>query len=83
VSEGGLESVAAGTEVYDLRWAAKLGDERVVSKKWRFFVDVETNVPQKIEVSARLPGGEGYTLEITMTVQYLSDGEMEDVIRGS
>ena len=83
VSEGELESVAAGTEVYDLKWAAKSAEERVVSKKWRFFVDAETRVPQKIEVYVQLPGEEGYTLEMTMTAQYLSDGEMGEAIKGS
>jgi hypothetical protein len=83
VSEGEPASVAVGTEVYDLRWTVKLSDESVVSKKWRFFVDAETNVPQKIEVYVQLPGEEGYTLETTMTVRYLSDGEMEEVVKGS
>jgi hypothetical protein len=83
VSEGEPESVAAGAEVYDLTWAAQPADERVVSKKWRFFVDDETNLPQEIEVYVQLPGEEGYTLETTMTVRYLSDGEMEAVIRGN
>lgn len=83
VSEGELESVAAGTEVYDLKWAVKSADESVVLKKWRFFVDAETKVPQEIEVYAQIPGGEGYTLETTMTVRYLSDGEMEAAIRGN
>ncbi len=83
VSEGEPASVAAGTEVYDLKWAAKLADERVVSKKWRYFVDAETRVPQKIEVYVQLPGEEGYTLETVVTVQYLSDDEMEEAIKGS
>jgi len=83
VSEGEPESVAAGAEVYDLRWAAKLADETVVLKKWRFFVEGSTRIPQRIEVYVQLPGGEGYTLETTMTVQYLSDGEMQEAIKGS
>jgi hypothetical protein len=66
-----------------LKWAAKLADERVVSKKWRFFVDAETNVPERIEAYAQIPGEEGYTLEMTMTARYLSDGEMEEAIKGS
>ncbi|UCF42243.1 MAG: hypothetical protein JSV99_06415, partial [Planctomycetota bacterium] len=83
VPEGELEFVAAGTQVYDLRWAAKLVDESVVSKKWRFFVDGSTRIPQRIEVYEQLPGGEGYTLETTMTVRYLSDGDMEEAIKRS
>jgi hypothetical protein len=82
VSEGELESVAAGTEVYDLIWAEKLSDETDVSKKWRFFVGAATNVPQKTEVYVQLPGEEEYTLETAMTVRYLSDGEMEEAIKG-
>ncbi len=83
VTEGEAASAAAGTEVYDLKWASEPADEMVVSKKWRFFVEESTGIPQKIEVYVQLPGEEGYTLETVMTVEYLSDGEMEEVIRGS
>jgi hypothetical protein len=83
VSEGERASAAAGREVYDLKWASGLADEMVVSKKWRFFVEESTGIPDRIEVYAQIPGEEGYTLETVMTVEYLSEGEMEEAVRGS
>lgn len=83
VSEVGQEAVAAGTEVYDLRWAAELADERIVSKKWRFFVGGGTRIPERVEVYTQLPFEEGYGLETVMTVKYLSEGEMEEAVKAS
>lgn len=83
VSEGEAASVAGGTEVYDLKWTAELADEMVVLKKWRFFVEASTRIPERIDVYVQLPNEEEYRLETVMTVEYLSDGEMEEVIKDS
>ncbi|UCC23509.1 MAG: hypothetical protein JSW23_05510 [Planctomycetota bacterium] len=74
---------AAGTEVYDLRWAAEPADERIVLKKWRFFVDGGTRIPERIEVYTQLPFEEVYGLEMVMTVKLLTEGEMEEAVKAS
>ncbi|MHC4336975.1 MAG: hypothetical protein ACYSU6_02460 [Planctomycetota bacterium] len=83
IPEGDLKHIAAATEVYDLKWTIELPDKSVVSKKWRFFVDTNAGIPQRIEVYVQLPIEEAYTLDTTIIVQYLSDDEMQSTVKDS
>jgi len=81
ISKEALESVAEETEVYDLNWVEKLDNEPIVFKKWRVFVDPETNLPQRTELHQRSITESEYTLRSVKVVEYLSDGEIQAVIR--
>ena len=81
VSEEGLESVAKETEVYDLKWGEKLDNDSIVFRKCRFFVDVRTNLPQRIEVYMQLTADDVYTLGAMTAVKYLTDSEIQTFIR--
>ena len=81
ISKEGLESVAEETEVYDLKWVEKLDNEPIMFKKWRFFVDARTNLPQRIEVYTQLTADDVYTLDLIIAVKYLTDSEIQTVIR--
>ena len=68
-------------EVYDLTWSAKAYDGSIVFKKWRFFVDAKENLSHRIEIYQALPADTDYILMSSMTVEYLSDSEMQEVIK--
>jgi hypothetical protein len=70
-----------GTEVYDLKWIRKALDGSQVFKKWRVFADSETNLPQRIEWYKKSAADSEYTLSSAMEVEYLSDSEMQEVIK--
>jgi hypothetical protein len=78
-----LEAAAKGIEVYDLTWTERAYDGSAVLKKWRVFADSETNLPQRIEWYEKLVTDNEYTLSSAMVVEYLSDNEMQDVIKGA
>jgi hypothetical protein len=81
VTDGDLEATPQGIEAYDLIWPAKAFDGSLVFKKWRVFVDSKTNLPQRIEIYQMLPTNTKYTLMLLMVVEYLSDNEMQEVIK--
>jgi len=81
ISKEALESVAEETEVYDLNWVEKLDNEPIVFKKWRVFVDPETNLPQRTELHQRSITESEYTLRSVKVVEYLSNSEMQAVIK--
>jgi len=81
VTDDGLEGVSEGIEVYDLIWAKKAYDGSVTLKRWRFFVEPETNLPQKTEFYEKLPTDSEYALAFRMVVEYLSDSEIRTVIK--
>jgi hypothetical protein len=70
-----------GIEVYDLTWTERAYDGSTVLKKWRVFADSETNLPQRIEWYEKLVTDNEYTLSSAMVVEYLSDNEMQEVIK--
>ena len=69
-----------GIEVYDLTWIEKAYDGSDTFKKWRVFINIETNLPQRTEFYRRLADGE-YILRLVKVVEYLSDGKIQAVIR--
>lgn len=70
-------------EVYDLVWVEKIYGGYLVSKKWRFFVDPETNLPQRVECYKKSDPNSEYILESINTVECLDDSEMQKVIEGA
>jgi len=81
ISEDSLEAITEETEVYDLKWVEKLDSEPKVFRKYRFFVDVRTNLPQRIELYIRLTTDDIYALSSILVVKYLTDSEIQTVIR--
>jgi hypothetical protein len=81
VTDGDLETTPQGIEAYDLIWPAKALDGSQVFKKWRFFVNPKTNLPERTEFYQKLPTDDKYIFISAMEVEYLSDSEMQEVIK--
>ena len=81
VADKDLEAAAKGVEVYDLTWTERAYDGSTVFKKWRVFADSETNLPRRIEWYEKLATDSEYTLSHVMTVEYLSESEMQEIIK--
>jgi hypothetical protein len=82
VADKDLEAAAKGVEVYDLTWIERAYDGSTVSKKWRFFVNAKADLPQKIEIYQILPTDTEYILKSLMMIEYLSDSEILEVVKG-
>ncbi len=81
VADKDLEAATKGIEIYDLTWPERAYDGSAISKKWRFFVNIKGNLPQKIEIYQMLPTNTEYILMLLMTVEYLSDSEIQGVVK--
>jgi hypothetical protein len=81
VLDNGLKATAKGIEVYDLTWVEKVYGGSATFKTWRFFVNPEINLPQRTEFYEKSPTDSEYTLVLTMIVKYLSDSEIQTVIK--
>ena len=73
--------ISDGIEVYDLQWIEKKYGGSAIFKKWRVFADSETNLPQRIEWYEKLTADSEYTLSSAMEVEYLSDSEIQEIIK--
>jgi len=76
----GLE-VVDGIEVYDLTWVEESRGGIVVLNKWRFFVDLKTELPQRAEFYRKETPEGAYILELFIVVEYLDSSKMESVIK--
>ncbi|MDD5326865.1 MAG: hypothetical protein PHY02_03510 [Phycisphaerae bacterium] len=81
VTDQDSEFAAKGLEVYDLAWTETTYGGSAVLKKWRFFVSIKTNLPQKIEIYQLLPAEAEYVLMSFVTVEYLDDTKILSVIK--
>jgi hypothetical protein len=81
VIDKSLEASTEDIEIYDLMWAEGAYEGSVVFKKWRFFVNPQTNLPQKTEFSEKLPTDDEYVLESTNIIEYLSVSELQEIIK--
>ncbi len=68
-------------EVYDLIWIEKIYEGRLISKKLRFFVDLETSLPQRVEWYKKSEPNSEYILESVSMVECIDDGKMQKVIK--
>jgi hypothetical protein len=73
--------IGSGVKVYELQWIEKKYGGSAVFKKWRIFADPRTNLPQRVEGYQKLKADGEYTLTVAMLIAYLSDGEMQKVIK--
>jgi hypothetical protein len=81
VASAGHEVNAEEAEVYDLTWMTKAHDGSTRFRKWRAFVDSETNLPLKTEFYRKLEGYTEYTLQSVIKVKYLSDDEIRSEVK--
>jgi hypothetical protein len=72
--------IANKIEIYDLIWIEKNYEGHPVSKKWRFFIDLDTNLPQRLEVYQESVISGVYNLRNTIIVKYLDDSEMQKIV---
>ena len=69
------------TELYELTWTEEAYDDSVIFKKWRFFIDPKANLPQKVEIFRKSAANSKYNLRSVMVVEYLSDNDIQSVIK--
>jgi len=79
-----LEVVATvpGTLVYDLIWSGKNTTSDVIEfRKWRVFVDEDTDLPKKTEQYVKLKAEDEYKFEKADVVTYPSGDQIQALIR--
>jgi hypothetical protein len=81
IANDDLEAGTKTIEIYELTWLESSSAGSTIFNKWRFFVDSETNLPQKTEFYRKLDSDSEYALSTEMEVKYLSDSEIEDVVK--
>ena len=76
-----LESGTETSKIYELAWSDKT--EAGISRfnKWLFFIDSKSNLPQKIKTYRKFTFDTEYTSLTTTEVKYLSDSDMEAIIK--
>jgi hypothetical protein len=80
VTGDSLKTVAKDTDVYDLVWPERGYDGSITLKRWRFFVNAETNLPLRTELYVKSYGDSEYTLISTTIIECLSDREIQAVV---
>jgi hypothetical protein len=73
--------LANGIEVYNLIWIEKTYSGSLISSKWKFFIDSETNLPQKIELYQKTSTDSEYNLKRIVIVECLDNNEIKKVIK--
>ena len=68
-------------EVYDLTWPDKTDANQPVFRRWRYFIETKTNLPQKVEKYYKLTPEDNYILEETLVVSYPTTEEIKSVIK--
>jgi len=81
VTDKSLQPVTEGIEVYDLAWNEKKYSGLIIPYKWRFLIDIKTNLPQKIEIYQDAASEDEHTLTSVVLIEYLDEDKIKDVIR--
>jgi len=91
VTDKSLQPVTEDIEIYDLAWGGKTYGGSAAFTKWRFFIDIKTNIPQRIEIYTDLPqkmeiyqdavSEDKYTLTSVVLIEHLDEHKIKDVIR--
>lgn len=80
VPKDSIKAVPGG-DTYDLTWAEKKYGGDVVFRRWRVFVQPETNLPQRTELYQKQAGDDEYTLKGVKVADYLSESEIQAVLQ--
>jgi hypothetical protein len=83
VTDNGLQEKVQGVEIYDLIWVDQMYDGSIVFRKWRVYANVDTNLPQKAEWYKKVTANEEFSLTMIIMIEYLSDNEMQAVIKNA
>lgn len=78
-----LENGTEAIEIYELTWHEKARDESTIYRKWRLFIDLKTNRPQRTEFYRKLLGDNRYILVSTKEFKYISESEMRTIVNGA
>jgi hypothetical protein len=70
----------AGSDTYDLTWTEKKYGGAVVFRKWRVFLQPETNLPQRTELYQKQAGDDEYTLKAVKVADYVNESEIQAVL---
>ena len=79
VADKAIEAIISNTQVYDLTWPKKMLDRSIVYQKRRFYIDIKTKLPKKIEMWQKHAKKE-YKLLTVMKVTYPAVVEIRSVI---
>ncbi len=70
-----------GTNIFDLAWTQKNASSGLVEfRKWRVFMDMDTDLPKKTEQYVKLEAEAEYKLEISEVITYPSAGQIQALI---
>ncbi len=82
VEDSDIEAVVSDTRVYDLTWPeTNTASGSIELKKWRFFLDRDTNLPKRTELYSKLQSEDEYTFETFAVVTYPSESQIQVLIR--
>ena len=73
-------NVTEDVEVYNLEWIEKAFNVSSVFKKWRLFINTETNLPQRTEFYQKLTDNSKYILISVNVIEYLSKSQMQAMV---
>jgi len=76
-----IESDIADTEVYDLIWAEKIVGGSTVYNKWRFYINVRTKLPKRIERFRRQSEEQKYELLNIIEISYPDSVKIQSAIK--
>jgi hypothetical protein len=83
VTDESLKLTDKDTELYDLAWTSRKDANVALLMKCRVFVDAETNLPLRTEFYRKSATDSEYNLETLMVVRYLSDSEIQAIVKES
>ena len=80
VEDDDLVLVDKNSEAYDLVWMDKTYGGSLTYYRRRFFIDPETNLPNKIEFYGKSSDKEEYTLQSKMVIKFFDDNKMQAAV---
>jgi hypothetical protein len=80
VSDEDLRLAAKDTQAWDLMWEDEASDGSTVLKKLRIIANLETRLPQKIELYRSLGSPDEHSLRSVIVVDYPDDRQMRDIV---
>jgi len=82
VEDREIEVTVSGTKVYELTWPQKeTSSDAIDLKKWRVFVDADSNLPKRAEWYHKLKPEEDYRFATFTVITYPSEGQIQLLVR--
>ncbi len=84
VDDSEVETVVSGTRAFDLTWPEKNNASGAISfRKWRIFLDRDTNLPKRTQWYSKLKPEEEYKFETFSVITYPSESQIQALIRST